>query len=141
MDSKTKQEAEQGVNIQDLPKELQDEFEAIIEPTKTELFLTIKELVNALHSNDGEAVGKSLYRASIGVTVMSVDIVQSLKDHKHLLMKRIAKLSADVASPKMIKFLEGTDDLSYTDRVKVIHNALGIEAEAKSRAESEVGFD
>ncbi|MBT6050419.1 MAG: hypothetical protein HOG49_26775 [Candidatus Scalindua sp.] len=141
MDSKTKQEAEQGVNIQDLPKELQDEFEAIIEPTKTELFLTIKDLVNALNSNDGEAVGKSLYRASIGVTVMSVDIVQSLKDHKHLLMKRIAKLSADVASPKMIKFLEGTDDLSYTDRVKVIHNALGIEAEAKSRAESEVGFD
>jgi hypothetical protein len=141
LDSKTKQEAEQGVNIQDLPKELQDEFEAIIEPTKTELFLTIKDLVNALNSNDGEAVGKSLYRASIGVTVMSVDIVQSLKDHKHLLMKRIAKLSADVASPKMIKFLEGTDDLSYTDRVKVIHNALGIEAEAKSRAESEVGFD
>lgn len=141
MDSKTKQEAEQGVNIQDLPKELQDEFEAIIEPTKTELFLTIKDLVNALNSNDGEAVGKSLYRASIGVTVMSVDIVQSLKDHKHLLMKRIAKLSADVASPKMVKFLEGTDDLSYTDRVKVIHNALGIEAEAKSRAESEVGFD
>jgi len=141
LDSKTKQEAEQGVNIQDLPKELQDEFEAIIEPTKTELFLTIKDLVNALNSNDGEAVGKSLYRASIGVTVMSVDIVQSLKDHKHLLMKRIAKLSADVASPKMVKFLEGTDDLSYTDRVKVIHNALGIEAEAKSRAESEVGFD
>lgn len=141
MDSKTKQEVEAGVNIQDLPKELQDEFEGLIEPSKTELFLTIKDLVNALNSNDGEAVGKSLYRASLGVTVISVDIVHALTDHKHLLMKRIGKLSADFASQKMINFLKDTDDLSYTDRVKVIHNALGIEAEAKSKAESDVGFD
>jgi len=141
MDSKTKQEVEAGVNIQDLPKELQDEFEGLIEPSKTELFLTIKDLVNALNSNDGEAVGKSLYRASLGVTVISVDIVHALTDHKHLLMKRIGKLSADIASQKMINFLKDTDDLSYTDRIKVIHNALGIEAEAKSKAESDVGFD
>ncbi|MBC8551287.1 MAG: hypothetical protein H8D23_16705 [Candidatus Brocadiales bacterium] len=141
MDSKTKQEAEQGVNIQDLPKAQQAEFEALIEPSKTELFLTIKDLVNALNSNDSERVGKSLYRASIGVTVISVDIVHGLKDHKHLLMQRIRKLSADVANPRMINFLKDTENLSYTERVKVIHEALGVEAEARTRAESEVGFD
>ena len=141
MEDKQQNETENSVNILDLPKHLQDELESMIHPTKMELFLALKDIVNALNSNDGEIVNKSLYRSSLAVTIVSVDMARELEGHENLLMKRIGTLSKEIAKPMIANALKDTENLVWDERIHVLHEALGAQMDAIRKAQAKVELD
>ena len=141
MEKKTQQEVQDGVNVLDLPQELQDELDGVIQPTKLELFLMLKDLANSLSSNDGQEVAKSSYRAGLGLMVISNDIVNAFSNHDNLIMKKVAILSQDAGNDNVISILKDTEDLDYIKRVDVMHKGLEVQFHARMKAQSKIGFD
>lgn len=129
------------VNMLDLPDKLRDEIQAAIQPTNVELYLMLNDLINAISSNDGQAVAQSSYRNGLGIAVVNFDLAEKFKNHDNLLMKRVSTLSGEMLTGLMLKTLADTGDLTFGERIEALHLAMRASFEARQRAESNVEFD